>query len=101
MRSRCHRSAFSLGTWLAWPWCLPLRDALPSCVRRCCREAAARLAPRFGERSRVELRSLVSVRSVRDATHPDSTLLCSSDVITSSALLPRTYDLVGVSLVAA
>src|SRR5213592_1038346 len=178
VRSRCHRSARALGTWLACHWWRRDGKALAGRVRRCCREAAAppgtpflgndpggawrlplnprsddssrlvdevahrcgrgvialpaplgpgwrvdgggvmarhwqdacvdavaklaaRLAPRFGERSRVELRSLVSVRSVRDATHPDSSVRWRTDAVALSSLRPRPWDLVGVSLVAA
>ena len=88
-------------TWLTCHWWPRDGKALAGRVRRCCREAAARLAPRFGERSRVELRSLVSVRSVRDATHPDSSMRWRTDAVAVSWLRPRPWDLVGVSLVAA
>src|SRR5881392_2643242 len=40
-RSRCHRSARALGTWLACHWCRRDGNALAGRVRRCCREAAA------------------------------------------------------------
>ena len=70
-----------------------------------CVDAVAKLppvwAPRFGERSRVELRSLVSVRSVREETHADSSMRWGTDAVAVSALGPRSWDLVGVSLVAA
>src|SRR5436190_1235255 len=41
MRSRCHRSARALGTWLACHWWRRDGKALAGRVRRCCREAAA------------------------------------------------------------
>ena len=73
MRSRCHRSARALGTWLACRWWRRDGNALAGRVRRCCREAAAPPGtPFLGGRSRVELRSFVSVCSVRDATNGDS-----------------------------
>src|SRR5438093_524960 len=208
MRSRCHRSARALGTWLACHWWRRDGNALAGRVRRCCREAAAPpgtpflgndpggawrlplnprsddssrlvdevahrcgrgvialpapLGPgwrvtgggvmaigrasgsegavatvppvwltRFSERSRGELRSLVSVRSVRDATNRDPAfeadarlamaLLLSEELrrsdsdtthldsstrwlrgaVAVSSLRPRPWDLVGLSLVAA
>src|SRR5437773_384654 len=41
VRSRCHRSARTLGTWLACRWWRRDGKALAGRVRRCCREAAA------------------------------------------------------------
>src|SRR5947207_13632156 len=101
MRSRCHRAARALGTWLACHWWRRDGNALAGRVRRCCREAAARLAPRFGERSRVELRSFVSVCSVRDATKLDRSTSWRTDAVAVSELRPRPWDVVVVVLVAA
>src|SRR2546422_4799805 len=95
---RCHRSARALGTWRVTGGGVMARHWQDACV-----DAVAKLppvwAPRFGERSRVELRSLVSVRSVRDATHPDSSMRWRTDAVAVSSLRPRPWDLVGVSLV--
>src|SRR5213592_1836716 len=41
VRSRCHRSARALGTWLACHWWRRDGKPLAGRVRRCCREAAA------------------------------------------------------------
>src|SRR5438552_1580441 len=131
VRSRCHRSARALGTWLACHWWRRDGKALEGRGGGCCCEAAARLAPRFRERSRVELRSLVSVRSVRDATnrdpafeadarlamalplseqlrrsdsdttHLDSSTRWLRGAVAVSSLRPSPWDLVGLSLVAA
>src|SRR5438552_3785925 len=47
VRSRCHRSARALGTWLTCHWWRRDGKVLAGCVSRCCREAAARLGTSF------------------------------------------------------
>src|SRR5207245_627590 len=66
VRSRCHRSARALGTWLACHWWRRDGKALAGRLRRCCREAAAPPGtPVSRERSRVELRAFL-----QSATNP-------------------------------
>ena len=69
MRSRCHRSARALGTWLACHWWRRDGKVLAGCVSRCCREPAAPPGTQFlGNDPAWSFAPSSNPRPTRDAT---------------------------------